>query len=108
MSDIGFVDNHCVGEPTTMSDIELMEAARHYLVPSLGCFPRRLAAEILSRFASFGEFGGRVKDFEPFIIGVAVRRILPNYGETDDETSVWDQFLMGLDFDEDTDELPAK
>lgn len=72
---------------------QLTEEARSYLNEDSNGFPRGVASEILDHVARNGDFGGVAEGLSPFLIGVAIRRIVQNYTENND----WEnQFLKGL------------
>lgn len=66
-----------------------------YLKPGTNIFPRGLAGQILQHVGSCGEYGGVANGVSPFLIGVAIRRLVSNYTEGDE----WKiEFLKGLFF----------
>ena len=66
-----------------------------YLKPGTAIFPRGCAAEILQHVSDFGEFGGVDNGPGPFLIGVAIQRLVSNYTH-DDGWKI--EFLKGLFF----------
>jgi hypothetical protein len=76
----------------------VLESIKH-LQPGSLIFPRALASEILQHVGMHGEYGGVVDGISPFLIGVAVRRLVSNYTEGDE----WKiEFLKGLFFNPNT------
>ena len=66
-----------------------------YLKPGTNIFPRNLAGELLQHVGSCGEYGGVANGVSPFLIGVAIQRLVSNY--TDDDG--WKvEFLKGFFF----------
>jgi hypothetical protein len=64
-----------------------------YLNPGSNIFPRTLAGELLQHVGSCGEYGGVANGVSPFLIGVAIQRLVSNYTEGDE----WKiEFLKGL------------
>jgi hypothetical protein len=70
-----------------------------YLKPGTNVFPRGLAASLLQHVGDHGEYGGVANGVTPFLIGVAIRRLVSNYTEGDE----WKiEFLKGLFFNPNT------
>ncbi len=64
-----------------------------YLNPGSNIFPRTLAGGLLQHVGSCGEYGGVANGVTPFLIGVAIQRLVSNYTEGDE----WKiEFLKGL------------
>ena len=65
------------------------------LKPGTYIFPRMLAGELLQHVGSCSDYGGVADGVSPFLIGVAVRRLVSNYTEGDE----WKiELLKGLFF----------
>ena len=78
---------------------QLILEAISYLQPGTNVFPRGVAAELLQHVSYHGEYGGVVNGVSPFLIGVAIRRLVSNYTEGDE----WQiEFLKGLFFNSNT------
>lgn len=72
---------------------ELILLAMTYLQSGSNVFPRNLAGLILQHVGHSGEYGGVVNGVSPFLIGVAIQRLVSNYTDNDD----WKvEFLKGL------------
>jgi len=90
------------GDLQLLNNQQLLEEAKSYLAPGSLTFPRDIAAEILDRVAESGEYGGVSEGLNPFIIGVAIRRLARNYSDGD-----WRKdFMLGLNFNPNTDTIP--
>ncbi|MEN9337929.1 MAG: hypothetical protein RIQ41_243 [Candidatus Parcubacteria bacterium] len=75
--------------------LALVAEAKSYLHPNTNCFPRSIAGEILQHVGRHGDYGGVAKWVSPFMIGIAVQRLVRNYTKGDE----WKiQFLKGLFF----------
>jgi hypothetical protein len=73
----------------------LVAEAKTYLHPNTNGFPRGIAGEILQHVGRHGDYGGVVSGITPFLIGIAIQRIVQNYTEGDE----WKiEFLKGLFF----------
>lgn len=73
----------------------LVRLAMVYLSPGTNIFPRAIAGEVLQRVGSAGEYGGVEDGISPFLIGVAIQRLVSNYTDGDE----WKiEFLKGLFF----------
>ncbi len=87
------------GDLAALTDEQLVLKAHEYLVPGTTCFPRAIASEILVRVGEAGLHGGVVDYIDAILIGVAVRRIVGNYGDDDAPPDAWKtQFEFGLKF----------
>ena len=63
------------------------------LKPGTNIFPRYLAGVLLQHVGSCGEYGGVANGVSPFLIGVAIQRLVSNYTEGEE----WKvEFLKGL------------
>lgn len=70
-----------------------------YLKPGTAIFPRAIAGELLQHVGSCGEYGGVANGVTPFLIGVAVQRLVSNYTDSNE----WKvEFLKGLFFNPNT------
>jgi hypothetical protein len=70
-----------------------------YLKPGTNVFPRGIAAELLQHVGYHGEYGSVANGVSPFLIGVAIRRLVSNYTDGDE----WKiEFLKGLFFNPNT------
>ena len=70
-----------------------------YLQPGTSIFPRGIAGEILQHVGSCGGYGGVADGVSPFLIGVAIKRLVSNYTEGNE----WKiEFLKGLFFNPNT------
>ncbi len=76
----------------------VLESMR-YLEPGTNTFPRALAAALLQHVGHHGEYGGVAENVSPFLIGVAVRRLVSNYTEGDEWLI---EFLKGLFYNPNT------
>ncbi len=82
-------------QSTEVSLNEIILVSMQYLSPGTSIFPRRLAGEILQHVGREGEYGGVAEGITPFLIGVAIQRLVSNYTENDE----WKiEFLKGLFF----------
>lgn len=76
----------------------ILEATK-YLTPGTLVFPRGIAGELLQHVGSCGGYGGVVDGVSPFLIGVAIQRLVSNYTDGDE----WKiEFLKGLFFNPNT------
>lgn len=62
----------------------LVAEAKTYLHPNTNGFPRGIAGEILQHVGRHGDYGGVVSGITPFLIGIAIQRIVQNYTEGDE------------------------
>jgi hypothetical protein len=73
----------------------LLEDLSKYLTPDTNGFPRQIAGELLQRVGMCGDYGGVARGISPFLIGIAIQRLVSNYTEGDE----WKiEFLKGLFF----------
>ncbi len=80
-------------QSTEESVSEIILASMQYLKPGTSIFPRRLAGLVLQHVGSCGEYGGVAEGITPFLVGVAIQRLVSNYTDNDD----WKiEFLKGL------------
>lgn len=85
---------------STEADLRnLILEAIEYLQPGTKIFPRQIASLVLQHIGHDGEYGGVVEGITPFLIGVAIQRLVSNYTEGDE----WKiEFLKGLFFNPNT------
>jgi hypothetical protein len=86
------------GDLGCLDDAQVAWIAKTHLCPGSRCFPRDVAAEILQRIGVEGESGCVVPGFDPFLIGVAVRRIISIYAPDGAPDWWWEPFMTGLTF----------
>ena len=85
---------------STEADLHnLILESMQYLQPGTKIFPRQIAGLVLQHVGQAGEYGGVVEGINPFLIGVAIRRLVSNYTEGDE----WKiELLKGLLFNPNT------
>lgn len=78
---------------------QLIFESMKYLEPGTHIFPRGIAGELLQHVGNCGEYGGVANGVSPFLIGVAIQRLVSNYTEG----SEWKvEFLKGLFYNPNT------
>lgn len=78
---------------------QLILESMRYLEPGTNVFPRGIAGGLLQHVGSCGEYGGVANGVSPFLIGVAIQRLVSNYTEGSD----WKvEFLKGLFYNPNT------